>query len=123
MQKLLTGVNRYLYWAPRILGVLFVLFLILFSLDVFQPGVPPAQIAVGLFMHNIPALFLSLILAFSWKHEVVGGVFFILAGLLYVLLLASSQNFEWYMTAWVLVISGPAFLVGVLFLLSRSKNK
>ncbi len=30
----------------------------LFSLDVFEPGLSAQEIAIGLFMHNIPALIL-----------------------------------------------------------------
>jgi len=115
-------VNKLIYWTPRILGIIFVLFLMMFSLDVFQPGLTAWQIALGLFMHNLPALLLLLVLIISWKHEIVGGIIFILAGLLYLLSLAINPKFEWYMLTWFITISGPAFLVGILFLVNW-KNK
>lgn len=115
---------NFIYWTPRILGILFVLFLSLFSLDVFEPGRSIWQIAVGLFMHNIPSTILLIVVIISWKREIVGGIAFILAGLLYILLLITGNHFEWYMLSWSVIIAGPAFLTGTLFLLGwRNKQK
>ncbi len=110
-----SSVSKYIYWLPRILGILFVLFLMLFSLDVFQPGVNPGEIALGLFIHNIPALLLLSILIISWKYEIVGGVAFTLAGLFYAIMMAKESDFKWYMLSWIATVSGPALLVGILF--------
>jgi hypothetical protein len=35
--------------------------------------------------------------------------------LLYIILLMTSSNFEWFMIFWSLIISGPAFLIAYLF--------
>jgi len=115
-------VNKFRYWTPRILGIIFILFLTIFSLDVFESGLTVGQIAIGLFIHNIPALFLLLILIISWKHEIVGGITFIFAGLLYILLLAMNPRFEWYMLSWSVIIAGPAFLIGILFTINWFKK-
>lgn len=115
-------VNKYIFWAPRVLGILFVLFLMMFSLDVFEPGRSITQIAVGLFMHNIPALFLFTAVVLSWKYEIIGGIAFILAGVLYILTLVINSRFEWYMLSWSAIIAGPAFLIGALFLISWYKK-
>ncbi len=115
--------NKFIYWTPRILAIIFILFLMMFSLDIFEPGLTAGQIAVGLFMHNIPALFLLIILIISWRHEIIGGVVFILAGLLYVLMLAMTPKFEWYMLSWSVTITGQAFLIGILFLTNWFKKK
>jgi hypothetical protein len=114
--------NKLLFWTPRILGIIFVFFLMMFSLDVFQEGLTASQIAVGLFMHNIPALFLLIVLIISWRYEIVGGIVFISAGLLYILMLAMNPKFEWYMLSWSATIAGPAFLVGILFIINWRKK-
>lgn len=114
--------DKYIYWSPRILGIMFVLFLMFFSLDVFEPGLSPQQIAIALFMHNIPALLLLIALKISWKREIVGGIVFILAGLLYIALLAMNPTFEWYMLSWSVIIAGPAFMIGILFILNWRKR-
>lgn len=94
----------------------------LFSLDIFQPGLTAWQIAIGLFMHNIPALILLIVLIISWKYEIVGGITFILAGLFYIFWLVTMSHFEWYMISWSATISGPAFLIGILFLINWFKK-
>lgn len=114
--------DKLIYWAPRILGVIFVVFLMMFSLDVFEPGLTFGQMATSLFIHNIPTLLLLLVLAISWKHEIVGGVAFILAGLLYILLLITSSQFESYMLSWSVIIAGPAFFIGILFMINWYKK-
>ncbi len=114
--------NKFIYRTPRILGILFVLFLMMFSLDIFEPGLTGWQIASGLFVHNIPALILLLSLIISWRYEIVGGVTFILAGLVYILLLAMNPRFEWYMLSWSLTIAVPAFLIGILFIINWRKK-
>jgi hypothetical protein len=116
-------INKFIFWTPRILGIIFILFLMMFSLDIFQPGLTAWQITIGLFMHNIPVLILLIFLIISWKYEIVGGIVFILAGLLYIFLLITSSHFEWYMLIWSLTISGPAFLIGILFMINWFQKK
>ena len=92
------------------------------SLDVFETGLTAGQIALGLFMHNIRALVLLIVLLISWKYEIVGGITFVLAGILYIILLMRNP-FEWYMLSWAIQISGIAFLIGILFLIGWFKKK
>ena len=77
-------------------------------------------------MHNIPVFILAAVLWISWKREIVGGVAFILAGTRYVVLILMSalrNRFEWYMLSWLLTIAGPAFLVGILFIIGWLKKR
>lgn len=117
-------INKFIFWTPRILAIIFILFLAMFSLDVFEnvSGFWPTVLA--LFMHNIPALILLIILLISWKYEIVGGIVFILFGLFYITFAAIGAP-KWYMAlVWTLTIAAPAFLVGILFLIGwNNKNK
>ncbi|KKR04133.1 MAG: hypothetical protein UT31_C0002G0002 [Parcubacteria group bacterium GW2011_GWF2_39_13b] len=118
--------NKFLYYFPRVLSILFVLFLALMSLDVFSSELNFWQTAGALFMHNIPALILLAVLIISWKREFVGGVFFILAGMFYLAMLLRNiitTGFEWYYLAWGIQISGIAFLIGILFLIGWKREK
>lgn len=118
--------GKIIYWTPRVLGIMFVLFLALFSLDVFEEGKSFGEIALGLLMHNIPALVLAGLLAAAWKREIIGAIAFILTGILYVGLIAKNaleNGFEWYMVSWILTIAGPAFLVGILFWINWRKRQ
>lgn len=119
-------IDKLIYWMPRLFSIIFVLFLAMFSLDVFEPGKSAQEILVGLFMHNVPFFLLAAVVAISWKHEVVGGITFIAAGLFYIAMAtagAAKNGFEWYMLSWFLTISGPAFLIGGLYLASWRRNK
>lgn len=120
-------INKYLYWAPRILSIMFILFLMLFSLDIFDMELDFWGTALGLFMHNIPALFLLVILIISWKYEIVGGIIFTLAGTLYIarllMTILRTPPPQWFMLFWSLPIAGPALLVGILFLVCWFKKK
>jgi len=119
-------INKFIYWTPRILSIIFICFLALFSLDVISSELNFWQIVVGLFVHNIPALILLIVLLISWKYEIVGGVVYILAGVLYVLMIQMNilrSSFEWYMISWILIIAGPAFLIGILFIINWLKKR
>lgn len=122
-------VNKFVFWIPRVLAILFILFLALFSLDVITPESKFWEIIAGLLMHNIPVFILIIIiLAISLKHELVGAIAFMLAGLLYITQLIISAlrtgQFEGYILSYSLIIAGPALIVGILFLIGWiQKNK
>lgn len=106
------ALSKILFWAPRVICLLFIPFIMMFSLDVFQGAPSPDEIAVGLLMHNIPAFVLILLLWASWKWEWVGAVVFSLLGAFYIWL--SWGKFD----IWAkVIISGPLFLIGILFLI------
>jgi hypothetical protein len=97
--------NKILYWLPRILGIGFVLFISVFSLDVFSEYSGWA-IALPLLMHLLPSLLLLGIVILSWKNEVLGGWLFLSAGVL----LFALSDFE------SVIVSLPAIVIGALFL-------
>jgi len=77
-------------------------------------------------MHNIPAIILLIALIISWKHEIVGGIDFILGGILYlvmVLINIFKTGFEWYYLAWTIQISGVAFLIEIMFFVGWFKKR
>jgi hypothetical protein len=112
-----------MYWIPRIMSIAFILFMAMFSLDVFGNDYGFWGTLVAFLMHNIPVFILTAVLLISWKYEIVGGIAFILAGVLYITILLLNPNREWYMLFWILQISGPAFLIGALFLVNWFKKK
>ncbi len=116
-------VSKFVYWTPRILSILFMIFLAMFSLDAITPEASPEQIALGLLMHNLPVIALLIVLIVSWKYEIVGGIAFILAGVLYVIMTANA-GIPWYLAfSWSPTIAGPAFFIGILFMLNWFKKK
>ena len=116
-------VPKWVFWTPRVLSIIFILFLMMFSLDVFSEASGFWNIFLGLLMHNIPAFILLIVLLISWKYEIVGGIAFIAAGLTYIILTLFRNSFEWYLLSWSLIIAGPAFLIGILFLMNWNQKR
>jgi len=116
-------ISKLVYWTPRISSIIFILFLAMFSLDIFDMKLGFWGTMLGLFMHNIPVFILLIVLLISWKYEWVGGVVFILAGLLYIILILRNPSFEWYMLSWAVQIAGPAFFIGYLFFVNWFKKR
>lgn len=117
-------VSNFVYWAPRIASIIFIIFLSLFSLDVISPGLSLSQILVGLLMHNIPVFVLIIVLIISWKYEIVGGIVYIVAGLIYIGMTFIQAEIPWYIAlSWSMTIALPAIIIGVLFMLNWYKKR
>lgn len=117
--KITTG--KLVYWSPRILAILYMLFLAMFSLDIFEGNNGFWGTVLGLFMHNIPSLILLGVLLASWKHERFGAIVFTLAGLgmaTFIFLLNRERQLGNFLFFLPLIMATPAFLVGGLFALS-----
>ncbi|MBK7713068.1 MAG: hypothetical protein IPN67_06265 [Bacteroidales bacterium] len=107
--------EKLLYWIPRILTILAILFMIMFSLDVFGGNEPVGRQLLGFLMHNIPAFILTAILFVAWKWEVTGGVLFIVAAI------AGSFFFRAFSgNPASLIVMIPFCIVGILFILHHS---
>lgn len=101
-----------LFWIPRILMIIFILFLGIFALDVFIPGESFSYYSLALFMHLIPNLVLLILLIFSWKYERVGGTLIFLIGIFFTVYF---KTYEFIINFFA--ISFPLFLIGSLFIL------
>lgn len=116
----------WIFWTPRILSILFVLFLVLFSLDIFDICNGFWSCALGLLMHNLPAIILGILVWLSWKREIIGGIAFFLFGLIYIVFVIASMfssGFEWYYFAWIVQFSGVSFFVAILYLIGWRRRK
>lgn len=113
--------TRILYWLPRILVILFALFISIFALDVFDAGYTFGETLVALFMHLIPTFLILVVLVIAWRWEWIGGMLFILVGLWYTFISGGQNNIEA-----IALIAGPAYIIGILFLVNwynRSRAK
>lgn len=119
-----TDNNKFIYWSPRILSIFFVLFLMLFSLDVFGQGNTLSETVIAFLMHNIPSFILAFVVVLSWKYEIIGAVCFLAAGLLYLALAISSGENVLMKFVWSIQISGPAFYIAIMYWLNwKYKSK
>lgn len=106
---------RLLQWAPRILGLALALFLGLFALDAFEEGKPLRETIPAFLIHLTPTwLVLGVVIA-AWRRGWIGAIAFVALALAYALMVPHRPD-------WILFISGPLFLVGVLFFASWWKT-
>jgi len=99
--------SRFFHWTPRVLAILFALFLSVFALDAFGEGI------VALLMHLVPSLFVVAALAIAWKHERLGAALFLALGAAYVALAWGR-----FAPITLVAIAGPLALAGILFFAS-----
>jgi hypothetical protein len=71
-----------LYWTPRVLCVLAILFVSMFALDAFDPKLSLGQQILGFLIHLTPVYFLIVMLVVAWKWELVGGIILAAFGLI-----------------------------------------
>ncbi len=107
-----------LFWAPRILGILFAIFISIFALDVFGRGFSIAETVLALGMHLIPTGILLVVLILAWRWEWMGGILFPGLGILYLVTAGGRPHWSVY-----LIIIGPLFLEGILFLIDWRYRK
>jgi hypothetical protein len=105
--------KKTLFWSPRVLGMLFALFISIFALDVFSEHSGIWNILFALMMHLIPTFIIVIVLIISWRWEWIGALIFIILSLFYVVWAWGRFHLVAYVT-----ISGPLFLIGILFLMN-----
>ena len=108
--------ERLFFWSPRILGILAILFMVMFSLDCFGDGQAIGKQLLCFLMHNLPALIILAILLMAWKWELIGGILFLaatLAGLIF---------FNAFTGNWgAAIVMAPFAVTGILFILHHQK--
>ena len=104
--------RKLIYWMPRILAIIFILFISALALDVFAESYSAAEVVVALLIHLIPSYLLIAILIVAWKHEKIGGISFIVLGALYVMKTFGNFNPLVYF-----VVGGVPVIIGTLFLI------
>jgi len=108
-----SSTKQVLYWTPRILGILFALFISLFALDVFGEGYGFWESVGAFLIHLIPTFVILIALFVAWRREWIGAILFVGLGMFY--LVVFRGDFDWIT---FLIIAGPLFLIGALFLVN-----
>jgi hypothetical protein len=103
--------KQLLFWSPRVLSIAFVVFISLFALDAFSEGHGFWLTMPAVIIHLIPTVIVTVAIVISWRREWIGGVVFIAIGLFY--LFTNLRH-----VSWILTISGPLLLIGILFFIN-----
>jgi hypothetical protein len=118
------------FWTPRILCIMAILFISMFALDSFEPGKTLFQQLQEFFIHLIPSYILIILLVVAWKWELAGGLFLLAIALGFTPFIY-SHNYQMNHSVMIslsiiLAINFPFVLTGGLFVLShflRKKNR
>lgn len=100
--------KRILFLTPRVLCLLFCIFISLFALDVFSEGHELGEMILGFVIHLIPTFIILLILILTWRRDILAGILFISVSILFHI---SSSGEGW-------IISLLLILIGILYLAS-----
>jgi hypothetical protein len=95
-------VKKILYYLPRVLAIVQIIFISLFALDVFEEK----QWFLALLTHLIPSFILIALIIVAWRREKLGGILFLATGFL-MLVFTNFQS---------LIISVPVIIIGALFI-------
>jgi hypothetical protein len=110
--------SKLFYWLPRVLTILSILFMALFSLDSFGGNGSVWKKMMVFLMHNIPVFILIVILIIAWKREVAGGIILILASITAGIFFHSFTG-----NPGSIIVIAPFFLEGLLFILHGIANR
>jgi hypothetical protein len=101
-----------LIWIPKVLAMIFIVFLSLLALDAFSGDAPIIKKLAGFFVHLIPSFILTLTLLISWKRPLIGGSIFILLSIAFAFFFRTYRSVPAF-----LGITFPVALVGILFII------
>jgi hypothetical protein len=97
---------KVLYWISRILGIALILYISMFAMDVINGDFK----LKALLIHLMPSFLLIIILIVSWKNELVGGILYVIFGLV----AGFMTGFRWNT---FIGISLPVVITGILFII------
>jgi hypothetical protein len=111
-------IKQILRWSPRIIMILAILFMMMFSIDVFEGESTLGEKLLGFLMHNIPALILAAILFLAWKKELWGGLLILVASVVFMVFYHSFTT-----NKASLVVMAPFLAAGILFIISYYEGR
>ncbi|NPV86352.1 MAG: hypothetical protein HPY45_10140 [Anaerolineae bacterium] len=105
-------IERLLFWIPRLLGILEILFISLLALNTFNQGYTFWRALTAFAIRMVPVLILMAVLAIAWRREIIGGLLFIALGVLLIARIILGR----FSLASIFTAAFPLILLGSLFL-------
>jgi hypothetical protein len=114
---------------PRVLAIVFIVYISLFALDIFSSSELFDQKLIGFLIHLIPSFILIIILIISWEKPFIGGIIFIFLGVILTSLMITFSVVHTphpginFVVSQILIIPLPLILIGLLFIIFRKHDK
>lgn len=123
----MTKQYKILYWTPRIICILAILFVSLFALDAFDGQLSIWEQIGGFLIHLIPSFILLGLLILAWKYEYIGGIILIIIGLIFSVIVF-RHNYRMNQSFWMSIgviasITFPFIIAGTLFVIHHLKKR
>lgn len=103
-----------LTWFPRVLAIVFALFISVFALDSFEGHASFLEKLGHLLVHLIPTALVVGAMIVAWRYRIIGGLVFIMLGMAFTIHFGT-----WKETELFLMFSVPLFVAGLCFIFSR----
>ncbi len=118
---------KIIHWLPRVFCIAAISFVSIFSLDAFGHGNLILEQIADFLLHLIPSFVLLFILLLAWKKELVGGVIFLIIGVVFSPIIYNhnyAMNNSVSMSLGIIaIITFPFILIGILFMISYYLKK
>lgn len=111
------SVRQALVWTPRVLSLLFALFMSIFAFDIFSQGYGIWGAAAALLMHLIPVSALLIAAVVGWRWDWLGALLFAGFGVWYIAISWGPYPAVANLVG-VWPIAAPPLLISFLFMLS-----
>jgi hypothetical protein len=83
-----------LFLIPRVLCIVFAVFLSLFALDVFSEGYGFGETILALLIHLVPTSLVVIALVVAWRWAGAGAILFIALALVYLVMSRGLDHFR-----------------------------
>lgn len=110
--------KRKFIWIPRVLAIIFILFISVFALDALPAEDDFLRNLVGFFIHLMPSFLLLAMLIIFWKRPRYSGYVFLFLGIVFTLFFRTYLRLDVF-----LLISFPPLLIGILFIAAHFLKK
>jgi hypothetical protein len=110
--KISLSLSRFLYYTPRIAGILMILFVALFALDVFGGTESIWRQILGFIIHAAPSIILAILMIFAWRKPIIGFIVFGLAAIFFLRFVFFGQDFA---AGNFIMFVAPLALISTLF--------
>jgi hypothetical protein len=111
-RKINLKLSRFLYYTPRIAGILMIIFVSLFALDVFTEGGKFWEQLLGFVIHASPSILLGILMFFAWRKPEIGFVVFGLAAVFFLRFVLFGSQFG---AGNFIIFVAPLGLISALF--------
>ena len=119
--------EKIMYWLPRVICILAILFVSMFAADAFGPGMTFWEQLGGFIIHLIPSFILIGFLVVAWIWELTGGILLTLVGIgfsLFIYFLNFQRTNSVSTSLKIVIMIGiPFVIVGILFIVSHYMKK